>query len=299
MLQDRFHSPSESTLTVIQEVQAPLIGGDAYVTTVLVSHPPGSPGNPPHRLPGGPGFGYMLTGEMLFELEDQAPRVLRAGEAFWGPGGDVIHYQDANNRADIPCSFVLTLFCRPEKPMLEWVSGEELGKRTPLRVPRSDSGTMPAFDDARVHQWREYTRAWVLAGAAAVAAVDPPQSPGSISVTVTGRALSNDVLLADTGRIALATLGDFTNKHSHSMSVIPMRLDMLSELPAIRVHAHDVAGPMRLSLAVELTAYNQHDGSTSVVTSRSDSVLLDAQMPSVALEFRLPQQYPGHPQSPG
>jgi hypothetical protein len=60
-----------------------------------------APGYPPHRLPGGPGFGYMIDGEMLFELEGEAPRVLRAGDAFWGPGGDVIHYQDANNRTDI------------------------------------------------------------------------------------------------------------------------------------------------------------------------------------------------------
>jgi hypothetical protein len=37
----------------------------------------------------------------LLELEGEAPRVLRAGDAFWEPGGDVIHYQDANNRTDI------------------------------------------------------------------------------------------------------------------------------------------------------------------------------------------------------
>jgi hypothetical protein len=30
----------------------------------------------------------MIDGEMLFELEGEAPRVLRAGDAFWRPGGD-------------------------------------------------------------------------------------------------------------------------------------------------------------------------------------------------------------------
>ena len=90
-----------------------MIPDDAHVMTVLINHPPGAPGYPPRRLPGGPGFGYMIDGEMLFELEGEAPRVLRAGEAFWGPGGDVIHYQDANNRTDIPCSFVLTMLCVP------------------------------------------------------------------------------------------------------------------------------------------------------------------------------------------
>jgi hypothetical protein len=76
----------------------------------------------------------MIAGEMLFELEGEAPRVLRAGDAFWGPGGDVIHYRDANNRDDIPCSFVLTLFCVPGQPMLQQVTEEELEERKGLRV---------------------------------------------------------------------------------------------------------------------------------------------------------------------
>ncbi|WP_231127911.1 cupin domain-containing protein [Mycobacterium colombiense] len=121
-------------MTVLQEVSSPLIPEDAHVMTVLINHPPAAPGYPPHRLPGGPGFGYMIDGEMLFELEGEAPRVLRAGDAFWGPGGDVIHYQDANNRTDIPCSFVLTLFCLPGQPMLEPVTEEELAERKGLRV---------------------------------------------------------------------------------------------------------------------------------------------------------------------
>jgi hypothetical protein len=71
---------------------------------------------------------------MLFELEGEAPRVLRAGDAFWGPGGDVIHYQDANNRTDIRCTFVLTMLCLPGRPMREWVTEDELEKRKMLRV---------------------------------------------------------------------------------------------------------------------------------------------------------------------
>lgn len=131
---DTTGSESKSTMTVLQEVPSPLIPEDAHVMTVLINHPPGAPGYPPHRLPGGPGFGYMIDGEMLFELEGEAPRVLRAGDAFWGPGGDVIHYRDANNRTDIPCSFVLTLFCVPGQPMLERVTEEELEERKGLRV---------------------------------------------------------------------------------------------------------------------------------------------------------------------
>jgi hypothetical protein len=67
MLQDTTDSESKSTIKVVQEVRSPLIPDDAHVMTVLINHPPGAPGYPPHRLPGGPAFGYMIDGEMLFE----------------------------------------------------------------------------------------------------------------------------------------------------------------------------------------------------------------------------------------
>jgi quercetin dioxygenase-like cupin family protein len=127
-------SESASTMRVLQDVPSQSIPEDVNVMTVLINHPPGAPGYPPHRLPGGPGFGFMIDGEMLFELEGEAPRVVRAGEAFWGPGGDVIHYRDANNRNDIPCSFVLTLFRVPGRPLIEPVTDAELEQRRGLRV---------------------------------------------------------------------------------------------------------------------------------------------------------------------
>ena len=46
---------------------------DAEVMTSIIEWPPGSAGAPPHRHPGGPAFGYVLEGEMLFELEGEAP----------------------------------------------------------------------------------------------------------------------------------------------------------------------------------------------------------------------------------
>jgi quercetin dioxygenase-like cupin family protein len=308
MFQDTTDSEWESTTTVVQEVRSPLIPEGAHVMTVLINHPPGAPGYPPHRLPGGPGFGYMIEGEMLFELEGEVPRVLRAGDAFWGAGGDVIHYQDANNRADIPCSFVLTLFCVPRQPMLEWVTEEELEERKGLRVSMSPSidghvdttaaaasahiGTGVAttshhYEYERAHQWRAATRGLVLLGATAVAASDQPQSQGSISITLTGKALSNDLLLADTGPIAVISLGDRADAHIHPMRVIPMQLDMLSDLPAICVLGRGMTEPTQLRLVVELTARNPHTDTTSVMTCKYDSVLLDAQTPLVLLDFEL------------
>ena len=58
----------------------------------------------------------MLEGEMRFELEGEPERLIRAGEAFWEPGGDVIHYQDGNNRIDIRSRFLVTMLCVPGEP---------------------------------------------------------------------------------------------------------------------------------------------------------------------------------------
>jgi quercetin dioxygenase-like cupin family protein len=128
----------ENALTVVQEVRPPFIPEGADVMTVVIEYPPGSAGAPPHRHPSGPAFGYMLDGEMLFELEGQPPRIIRAGEAFWEPGGDVIHYSDANNRDDMKSRFVVTMICVPGQPMLTLVGEEELAAREHLRVPAEE-----------------------------------------------------------------------------------------------------------------------------------------------------------------
>jgi len=133
------HDPDwQQAVTVVQEVQPPFIPSDAHAMTIAVEFAPGSKGAPPHRHPGGPAFGYVLEGEMLFELEGEAPRVVRAGEAFWEPGGDIIHYSDANNRADTKLRYVVTMLCVPGKPMLVLVDDDELAQRAHLRIPRAE-----------------------------------------------------------------------------------------------------------------------------------------------------------------
>ncbi|QEM48430.1 cupin domain-containing protein [Mycolicibacterium grossiae] len=120
-------------MTVIQSVTPPIIpqGADA-----IIEWGPGDAGAPPHRHPGGPCFGYVLEGEMLFELEGEAPRVIKAGEAFWEPGGDVIHYSDGNNRDDIPLRFLVTMLCRPGIDMFVLVDEAELERRKDRRIPK-------------------------------------------------------------------------------------------------------------------------------------------------------------------
>jgi uncharacterized protein YbjT (DUF2867 family)/quercetin dioxygenase-like cupin family protein len=127
----------QSAITVVQEVEPPFIPAGAHAMTIVVEWPPGHAGNPPHRH-SGPCFGYVLAGEMVFELEGEPARVVRAGEAFWEPGGDVIHYQDGNNRDDIPVRFTVTMLCEPGKPMLTFVDEEELAQRKNRRAPRTN-----------------------------------------------------------------------------------------------------------------------------------------------------------------
>jgi quercetin dioxygenase-like cupin family protein len=118
----------------LQEQRPPFIPDPANVMTWELEFPPGFPGTPPHRHCG-PVFGYILEGEMLFELEGEPERVIRAGEVFWEPGGDVIHYQDRNNRQDMPCRFVIVMICAPGEPMMTLVGEDELARRR-VAAPR-------------------------------------------------------------------------------------------------------------------------------------------------------------------
>ncbi|WP_238008445.1 cupin domain-containing protein [Dactylosporangium sp. AC04546] len=122
----------KTAVTVLQEAHPPFFPPGGHVMTVAVEYPPGDPGAPPHWHPG-PAFGYVVEGEMVFELEGEPPRVLKAGEAFWEPGGDVIHYQDGNHRSDRRLKFTVTMFCEEGKPMLTPVPAQELAKRAGRR----------------------------------------------------------------------------------------------------------------------------------------------------------------------
>ncbi len=120
-------------MTVIQSVKPPHIPDGTDGMTAIIEWGPGDRGAPPHRHPGGPCFGFVIEGEMLFELEGEAPRVIRAGEAFWEPGGDVIHYSDGNNRDDVPLRFLVTMLCQPGADMFVLVDDAELEQRKDRR----------------------------------------------------------------------------------------------------------------------------------------------------------------------
>ena len=70
---------------------------------------------------------------MTFELEGEPGRVIHAGEAFWEPGGDVIHYQAANHLGHAWSRFVVVMIAIPHQPMLTLVSADELEQRRSRR----------------------------------------------------------------------------------------------------------------------------------------------------------------------
>ncbi|WP_432041841.1 cupin domain-containing protein [Streptomyces cadmiisoli] len=120
---------------VLQDVKPPFLPEGASGMTILVEWPPGHPGAAPHRH-SGPAFGYVMEGAIRFELEGEPERVIKAGETFWEPGGDVIHYQDGNALSDAPSTFIVTMLCAPGQPMLIFVDDDELAQRAHLRAPR-------------------------------------------------------------------------------------------------------------------------------------------------------------------
>ena len=133
------HSDDDAATRPVVEVvsshDAPPMPASAEIMTIRVTLPPGSAGTPPHRH-SGPAFGYVIRGEMRFELEGEPERVIAAGGSFWEPGGDVIHYQDANNSVDTETEFVVMMFGLPGEPMLTVVDADELEARKPRRAPR-------------------------------------------------------------------------------------------------------------------------------------------------------------------
>jgi len=121
-------------VTDLLSVDQPPIPGGAHAMTQIVELPPADEGLGPHRH-SGPVFGYVLEGRMLFELEGQEPVEIGAGEAFWEPGGDVIHYQARNLEAHAWTRFLAVCICAPGVDMITMVEPEEIVARDSLRHP--------------------------------------------------------------------------------------------------------------------------------------------------------------------
>lgn len=120
-------------IRVLDEHDLDELPSSGHLKTVLVEIPPQDPGTAPHRH-SGPVYGYMLEGEMIFELEGDAPRIVRVGDTIWEPGGDRIHYQAANPTSTWS-RFMVVMACKPGEPMLTFVDPDELEARRERRHP--------------------------------------------------------------------------------------------------------------------------------------------------------------------
>ena len=68
-----------------KDITEKIDGKKAKATTVEVTLAPGE-ASAPHRHPG-PAFGYVLEGEYEWAIDDNKPRVLKAGDTFYEPTG--------------------------------------------------------------------------------------------------------------------------------------------------------------------------------------------------------------------
>jgi quercetin dioxygenase-like cupin family protein len=69
----------------VRDIAEKLDGKKAKATTVEVTLGPGE-ASAPHRHPG-PAFGYVLEGEYEWAIDDNAAKVLKAGDTFYEPTG--------------------------------------------------------------------------------------------------------------------------------------------------------------------------------------------------------------------
>lgn len=123
-------------ITTLAAENPPSVPAAPEVMTARLDIPPGDPGSPPHRH-SGPVFGYVLEGELCFELEGDPARSIPTGGTFSEPGGDVIHYQAGNNRSDVWTRVLVVMLMTPGQPTLTYVSEEELAHRAHRRAQRT------------------------------------------------------------------------------------------------------------------------------------------------------------------
>ena len=123
----------QNAVTVLQEATPPSIPDRAHAMTIVIDIRPAIPAR---RRTGTRDLrsARCWKARWYSKLEGEAPRVIRAGETSWEPGGDVIHYQDGNNRDDTKVRFLVAMLCSPGQPMLTLVEEDELVARRDRRV---------------------------------------------------------------------------------------------------------------------------------------------------------------------
>jgi quercetin dioxygenase-like cupin family protein len=111
--------PSANTSRPVATKDAPAVNLDGWqMTATEVTIPAGSPPGRKHRHPGFV-IGYVLEGQYSFAVNDQAPKVINAGQMFFesfdAPGE--VHSGSSNASATQPVKFLAIVFTKKGDPV--------------------------------------------------------------------------------------------------------------------------------------------------------------------------------------
>ena len=111
--------PAANPSRAVATKDAPKINLDGWqMTASEITIPAGAPPGRKHRHPGFV-IGYVLEGQYSFAVNDQAPKVVNAGEMFFesfdAPGE--VHSGSANASKTAPCKFLAIVFTKKGDPV--------------------------------------------------------------------------------------------------------------------------------------------------------------------------------------
>lgn len=111
--------PAANASRAVATKDAPKVNLDGWqMTATEITIPAGAPPGRKHRHPGFV-IGYVLEGQYSFAVNDQAPRVVKAGEMFFesfdAPGE--VHSASGNASATQPVRFLAIVFTRKGDPV--------------------------------------------------------------------------------------------------------------------------------------------------------------------------------------
>ncbi|XP_037034316.1 uncharacterized protein LOC119073106 [Bradysia coprophila] len=96
------------------------VGPNVLATTLLITMPPGDSGLYAHTHPG-PAVGYVFTGDLLFQVNDELPKILPAGSTFYVNDSER-HVWDANASNTTTCIVIATIFGRPNEEITTFLT---------------------------------------------------------------------------------------------------------------------------------------------------------------------------------
>jgi quercetin dioxygenase-like cupin family protein len=105
-------TPLARTTELFTQALPDLPGREVRIT--LLERGPGA-ASPPHRHPGHHVFGYVIEGTYEFGLNNQPPRLLKAGDVFYEPPG-ALHSTSRNPSKDENMKIVIFMVAEQKNP---------------------------------------------------------------------------------------------------------------------------------------------------------------------------------------